>query len=91
MAPTRTRSVVLIWVAGVLLATATIKVLEFCGVPEVFAETAGMGILGIAAWFWLNQRAQRPGQTGVVSFRDWTAWWLAAAILIAALRVQGWF
>lgn len=91
MASTRIRSVLLIWVAGVLLATATMKVLELAGVPEVFAETAGMCVLGVAAWFWLNDRAQRSGQAGPVSFRDWIAWWVAAAFLIAILRVQGWF
>lgn len=94
---TKTHFGPLIWLAAVLLGTAMAVILKRLGVIGAFAEASGLSVGAMIGWLWARQfmttpSAADPGGAGPTrTFWDWTAWWVAGAFVIAALRVQGLF
>lgn len=86
MITTKTHGLV-IWIAAVLLGTATSVILKRLGVFDAFAEASGFSVGAMVTWLWAKQWV-RPSESGwSYSFATWSAIWIAPAFLVAALRI----
>lgn len=87
---TKARQGILIWIAAVVSGSAAAILLKQLGVFYALAEASGFLVGGLIGWLWARQSAPASGHGRTRRFWIWSAWWVAGALVGAAIRVTPW-